>query len=179
MNEGLKKYEVEKGRIQYKVTGDASGEELFVFDRFGWRSLKKRTMEFENHGIKGKETQHEITDGKIVYRINHRDSTYRKRIDIRWSSLAAKMTPDKVSESLLFSLGGTQVTDSTLLNKKCQVWVFENRSLKEMWVWKGLVMKRISSLGEKNIITIAESIDLEAPISDDLFKLPSIYQLVE
>ena len=136
-------------------------------------------MEFENHGIKGKETQHEITDGKIVYRINHRDSTYRKRIDIRWSSLAAKMTPDKVSESLLFSLGGTQVTDSTLLNKKCQVWVFENRSLKEMWVWKGLVMKRISSLGEKNIITIAESIDLEAPISDDLFKLPSIYQLVE
>ncbi len=179
IEKGLKKYSIEKGSISYEVTGDANGEEIFIFDRFGWRSLRKLTMQFELYGSERKQVLHEISDGGTVYRINHSDSTYRKRIDIRWTSQAGRTTPQQASESILFNLGGTYNSDSVLLGKTCQVWTFESKSLKQMWVWKGLVLKRISQLGENNIVTTANKIELEPTIEASIFELPAIYQLKE
>lgn len=173
---GLKKYAIEKGRITYTITGDASGEELFIFDRYGWRSLKKRTMDFELYGIKKVQTHHEISDGKDVYRVDHADSTYQKRTDVRWTSLASMMGPKEASESMLKSIGGWYHSDSVLLGKQCQVWTFENRALVEMWVHQGLVMKRIGKLGENLIITTATSIDFNRPVDERSFLLPA-YQV--
>jgi hypothetical protein len=136
-------------------------------------------MEFELYGINRTQIQHEISDGKRVFRIDHRDSTYRKKMDIRWSALTSMMSPEEASESMLLSLGGRYHSDSTLLGKSCQVWIFENKSLKQMWVWNGLVIKRISTLGEKDIITTANSVDLESTIDESVFTLPDNYLLKE
>jgi hypothetical protein len=157
LNKDMKKYVVEKGTITYDISGGANGTEVFTFDRFGWRSLKKRTMEFELYGINRTQIQHEISDGKRVF----------------------MMSPEEASESMLLSLGGRYHSDSTLLGKTCQVWIFENKSLKQLWVWNGLAIKRISTLGEKDIITTANSIDLESVIDESFFTLPDNYLLKE
>lgn len=172
LNDGLKKYEVESAKIAYQIIGDASGAETFTFDRFGWRSVKRRNMEFNLYDTLRTQQQHELSDGKIVYRIDHNDSTYRKRIDIRWSSLAKTMDPSQVSESILFSLGGAYVGDSTLIGKTCQVWTFNNRSLEELWIWKGLTLKRKSKLGPLKFTTEAVTLNIDETIEPSVFELP-------
>ena len=122
----LKKYAIERVEITYKIGGDATGEESLVFTDFGWNALKKRSMTFELYGITKTQIVNEITDGDFVYRLNPEDSTYRTRRDLKWSQQASYQTPDQVSESILFSMGGQQKADATLLGKTCQVWAFEN-----------------------------------------------------
>lgn len=177
--QGLKKYENQSGSISYTVSGDAEGEEQFVFDRYGWRSLKKRKMNFVLYGIETEQVQHEVSDGEILYRIVHKDSTIRKRVDIKWSLNAASMAPDQASEAILFSLGGTHASDSLLLGKTCQVWTFKDRSLQELWIWKGLVLKRKSLLGDQKIVTTATDVSLDVKVDESLFSLPSGYQIPE
>ena len=177
LNDQLKKYPIEKGSISYSISGDATGEEVFTFDRFGWRSQKKRSMAFELYGIESSQDQHEIVDGEVVFRLDPRDSTFRKRLDKRWSTMTPTMTPQQVSESILFSLGGSYNSDSTLQGKKCQVWIFENKKLQQMWIWNGLVLKRISMLGDKTIITTAVLVDLDIEVDDSIFIVPNIYTL--
>ncbi len=179
VDSGLKKYSREKGSITYEISGDASGEEVFTFDRFGWRSLRKRSMRFELYGSERSQVMHETSDGGSIYRLNHADSTYRKRVDFRWTRHAAQVAPLQASEAILFELGGVYNSDSVLLGKTCQVWIFDSKSLAQMWVWEGLVLKRISKLGENNILTVAAEIDLEPVIDPAIFELPEIYQLKE
>lgn len=177
MASGLKKYAAQSGRITYTISGDATGTEVFSFDRFGWRSLKKRHMEFELGGKEKFQEQHEVSDGKLVYRINHSDSTYRKRMDIRWTTIATQMDPAATSDAIIQGIGGVYVGDSIYQDKTCKVWTFEGKSLKEMWVWEGLVLKRRSTLGEKEIITNADKIEIGIPIDDWFFRLPEGYEM--
>lgn len=139
--------------------------------------MKKRHMEFEFGGEEKFQEQHEVTDGKLVYRIDHRDSTYRKRMDIRWSTLASQMDPAATSDAVIQGIGGIYAGDSTYQGKTCKVWTFEGKSLKEMWTWEGLVMKRRSTLGEKTIITSADKIEIGIPIDEWFFRLPVDYEL--
>jgi len=179
IEKGWKKYSEEKGSITYTISGDATGSEVFTFDRYGWRSLKKMDMQFELYGAQRSQVLHESSDGGSIYRINHSDSTYSTRIDFRWTTQAGQVSPKQASEAILFGLGGTYSSDSVLLGKTCQIWTFENKALKQMWVWNGLVLKRISKLGENNIITTATEIDLQPTIDDSIFQIPSIYQQKE
>ena len=179
VEKGLKKYELEKGSITYSISGDATGNEAFTFDRFGWRSLKKRSMQFELYGAQRSQVSHETSNGGSIYRLNHTDSTYIKRMDFRWTSQAGQVSPLQASEAILFGLGGTYTSDSTLLGKTCQVWTFENKALKQMWVWQGIVLKRIGQLGENNIITTATEINLHPTIDPAIFDIPETYQLKE
>ncbi|MEP1096519.1 MAG: hypothetical protein ABJG78_15495 [Cyclobacteriaceae bacterium] len=176
MEKGWKKYTLEKGSINYTISGDASGNEVFTFDRYGWRSLKKISMQFELYGAQRSQVLHETSDGGSIYRIDHSDSTYSKRIDFRWTTQASQVSPKQASEAILFGLGGTYNSDSVLLGQTCQVWTFENKALKQMWVWNGLVLKRISKLGENNITTTATEINLQPTIDAAIFEIPSTYQ---
>ncbi|MEP5612063.1 MAG: hypothetical protein ABJP45_07420 [Cyclobacteriaceae bacterium] len=179
MEKGWKKYSVEQGSITYTISGDASGSEVFTFDRYGWRSLKKISMEFELYGAQRSQVLHETSDGGSIYRIDHSDSTYSKRIDFRWTTQASQVSPKQASEAILFSLGGTYASDSVLLGKTCQVWTFENKALKQMWIWNGLALKRVSKLGENNIITTATEVNLQPAIDATIFRVPTTYKLKE
>lgn len=176
IEEGLKKYPLEKGVLTYEVTGDATGTEFLYFDQFGWKSLKKQTLHFNLYEIEKTQDLAEIIDGDYSYRL-YDDSTYSKKINKRWSNLAHYKDPYDVSESILFSMNGTYHSDSTLMGKPCQVWVFDNKRLREMWIWEGLVLRRISKLGSLKIKTTATSIDLDPTFSQQHFQLPNYYTL--
>lgn len=175
-SEGFKKYKDEKGRITYVISGDAEGDELIVFDRYGWNSLRKQTMVFELYEIKSVQTLHEIVDGDFVYRLKEADSTYVLRKDFKWSQQAAYKTPDQTSEAILFGLGGQYKGDSTLLEKTCEVWTFENRALQELWIWNGLVLKRKTKLGDKKVISTAKKIEIGIQPEPSSFEIPSYFQ---
>lgn len=169
---GLQKYSLSSGQIEYTITGDGEGAEVMVFDHNGWRSMRKQTMVFELYGIKTIQTLHEITDGDFTYRLNEGDSTMISRKDYKWSQQASYKDPKEVSEAILFSMGGTYVADSTLLDRTCQVWSFENKAVQELWTWKGLVMKRKIKLGEQLIHSTASNIKLDVELDDILFAIP-------
>ena len=172
----LKKYEVKSAEIQYEITGDAQGVEMMVFDSHGWQSLRTSTMSFELYGITSKQTLLEITDGDFVYRLNGEDSTYITRKDLKWSRQASYRDPSQVSEAILFGMGGTNKADSTLLNRSCEVWVFEGKAIQELWIWNGLVLKRKAKLGDRLIITTATSIDTDIEPLKSIFQIPDFYQ---
>ena len=173
IDDGLKKYVIKSGKITYRITGDATGEEVMVFQMNGWQSMRKQTMVFELYGIKTIQTLHEITDGDYLYRLNEGDSTYQSRKDYKWSQQAAYKTPAQSSEAVLFSLGGTRAADSTLLDKKCEVWTFEGKALQELWVWNGLVLKRIAKLGDQMIYTTARNLEMGYEPEPSIFLIPS------
>ena len=175
--EGLKKYELEKAKIMYEITGGASGTETFLFERYGWRSVKRRNMEFELYDAQRNQRQHEVTDGNVVYRINHGDSTIQKRTDSKWTIALTTMTPQEASEDILFSMGGNYSADSVVLDRKCQVWTFEGKALQELWTWKGLVLKRKTKLGDNLITTTATSLNTDISIDILEYQIPDTYRI--
>ncbi len=169
----LKKYAMKSGEITYDITGDAEGEEKMNFDSYGWKSMRKQNMIFELYGIKTVQTLYEISDGDFIYRLNEGDSTMVVRKDIKWSQQASYKNPLEVSESILFSMGGNRSTmDSALLDKTCQVWTFDNKAIKELWIWNGLVMKRKTKLGDKMVISTANSIEIGIETEETIFEIP-------
>lgn len=168
----LKKYDTPSAELTYVVSGAAEGKEVLLFDRNGWRALKKQTITFEHKGLKTLQTLHEVTDGNYVFRLNGGDSTYTSKTDFKWSQLASTNTPEDVSQEILFMIGGTYTADSTLLGKPCQVWTFTGKSLKELWIWNQLVLKRKILLGDKTIVTTAEKIALDVEIDPAIFEIP-------
>lgn len=172
----FKKYSLQSGSIEYEISGDATGYEKLVFDNFGWTSLKKQNMNFELYGITSSQSIHEVTDGDFVYRLNPEDSTMSKRVDLKWSAIASYKTPEELSEAILFSIGGTYHSDSTMSDKKCQVWTFENKALQEMWVWNGLVLKRKTKLGNRMVISSAKVVEIDIAIDPAQFTIPNFYR---
>jgi len=170
---GLKKYENQSGKISYTISGDAEGEEVLVFDLNGWRSMRKQDMVLELYGVKNPQTLHEIIDGDFSYRLYEKDSTFVSRKDNKWSQQAAYKTPAQSSEAILFSLGGNKVADSTIINKVCEVWSFEGKALQQLWIWKGLVLKRKTKLGDRIIYSEANNIELGLSPDPTLFDIPS------
>ncbi|MEO1256526.1 MAG: hypothetical protein AAFY41_16790 [Bacteroidota bacterium] len=175
-NQGLKKYNIESAEIQYDISGDADGEEMMIFEAFGWKSLKTQAMTFELYGITSTQSLIEITDGDFIYRINEADSTYTIRKDSKWSQQATYKIPEQVSEAILFTLGGQHSRDSTLLNKQCQIWTFQGKALQELWIWNGLALKRKLRLGDRLVISTATSVQLDVKPLKGLFQIPDFYQ---
>lgn len=171
----FKKYSIKSGSIEYEITGDATGSESLVFENHGWTSLKRQTMNLELYGITSTKSLYEITDGDFGFRLKPEDSTMVKRMDLKWSAIASYKKPEDLSEAILLSLGGTQQSDTTLNGRVCQVWTFENKALQEMWIWKGLVMKRITKLGNRLVVTTATKIDLDIAIDPSVFIIPDYY----
>lgn len=176
VQKGLKKYALASGSINYSVSGAASGEELMYFSENGWRSVRKQKLFFELYGVKTVQEMVEVTDGDFIYRLNPGDSTYKERRDPKWSQLAAYKTPDKTSESVLTGLGGLYKADSTLMDRNCQVWQFNGRVLKELWVWKGVVLKRKIELGGELVVSTANQIDITSPVDQQFFEIPPYYR---
>ena len=92
-NENLRKYPIQSGEITYTISGDAEGEEVMIFDTFGWKSMRTQTMTFELYGITNTQSMLEITDGDFVYRLNSDDSTYVVKRDLKWSMQASQKKP--------------------------------------------------------------------------------------
>lgn len=175
----LKKYSLERGEIKYEITGGATGQEVMMFDRFGWQSMRRQTMIFELYGIKTIQTLYEVINGDFINRLNEGDSTYVVRKDLKWSQQAAYKDPEQASEAILFSLGGTHAADSVLMDRECQVWTFEGKALQQLWIWKGLVLKRKTKLGDQIIYSTANSINLETEIDPEIFTIPPYMNLKE
>ncbi len=175
-DQGLKKYPHKSAEIQYKISGDAQGEEMMVFESYGWQSLRTSTMAFELYGITSKQNLLEITDGDYVYRLNGEDSTYVSRKDLKWSRQASYSNPIQVSEAILFGMGGSHKADSIIIDKKCQVWTFEGKAIQELWIWDGLVLKRKAKLGDRLIVTTATSLELNVDPLKDIFQVPYFYK---
>ncbi|WP_462250949.1 hypothetical protein [Ekhidna sp.] len=175
-SQGFKKYDIKSAQITYEISGDGSGEEKMTFDNYGWTSLRQQEMTFELYGITSTQTVYEITDGDFVYRLNPDDSTYTSKKDLKWSQQASYKNPSQVSEAILFSMGGSQQSDATLNGKTCQVWTFEGKAIKEMWIWNGLVMKRKAKLGDRNIVMTATDVQTDLNASAEIFKIPSYFR---
>lgn len=171
-SDGYRKYNRERAKITYEISGDAEGAEIMVFDNFGWSSMRKQTMVFELYGIKTIQTLLEIHDGNHVYNLNQGDSTMVVKEDYKWSQYSPDKNPLDISQAILFSMGGTYLTDSTLLGKKCQVWAFENKAIQELWVWEGLTLKRKLRLGQQMIYTTAKNIQTDYKKEMNLFRIP-------
>ena len=174
-NENLKKYPIQSGEITYTISGDAEGEEVMIFDTFGWKNMRTQTMTFELYGITSTQSMLEITDGDFVYRLNSDDSTYVVKRDLKWSMQASQKNPEETSEAILFKLGGRPVADSIILDKKCKVWKFEGKALQELWVWNGLTLKRKLKLGDRLIISSANQIETDVKPIQNLFEIPYYY----
>lgn len=157
-----KKYSIEKGTVEYKVSGDAlNGTEILYFDSWGSREAKYTTGEVKIGGIKQKVKTITFMENDMVYTVDLNTNTGTK-----WESILMNKISDKKSEDmgkeLMIELGAKKIGSGNVIGKKCDIWEIKNLSTKT-WVWNWIPLKtEVNMVGVKTI-TVAtkflESVD--------------------
>lgn len=186
--EGYKRYGIESGIIETKLSGMQQGTETVYFDHWGMREAKYSHTKMEMMGVKRESKIFTLIDGEWIYNV---DLTTNKGTKIKNPMIAsiAEQTGEKdfmqLGEEVLEKMGATKTGTEEILGKTCDVWEAQAMNMR-LLVWKGIPFKTTVSLGEQmgqdmNSEIIITKFDEGVSISEDKFKLPkgAIFSNVE
>lgn len=152
------KFPISSGLVVYEISGDGTGTSKLYFDRNGWRCLEDRKMEFKRYGITSEENVIEFTDGDFFYKANMDAGKGKMLQDKSWSGLLKYKSNAEAIDAIMTSKGAKLLGNQDLLEKPCQVWVFESGAISEIWEWKGIPLKIKKKLPGLNYEMTATSI---------------------
>ena len=177
--EGYKRYGVESGIIETKLSGVQNGTETIYFDNWGMREAKYSHTKIEMMGVKRESKIFTLIDGEWIYNVDLSTNKGTKIKNPMITSIA-EQTGEKdfmqLGEEVLEKMGATKTGTEELLGKTCDVWEAQAMNMK-LLVWKGIPFKTTVNLGEQ----MGQSMDSEiiitkfeegVSISEDKFKLP-------
>lgn len=161
VDEGLKRFtESKSGKIVYEITGDASGEMIYLFDSWGWVESTSRKMEYTLFGMKSEEDRIEFRDGDFTYNIDMKTSKGKQAKNKDTSDLLRYKSPRETIDAVNAKAGGTISGTDTVLNKEVNIWKFASGNTLELWEWKGIILKGKRKLSKVVYEFTATSIDL-------------------
>ncbi|RED97473.1 hypothetical protein [Marinoscillum furvescens] len=173
LNEKLPaRFPLEEAEITYTIINGAEGSVRLIFDRNGWRSYETKEIVFKRYGVSSSEMRSTLTDGNMMYSINHLDSSGTKSSDYTWSQLLGYKNLEQTSKAIYNQQGGQLTGLDTLLGKPCNVWVFEKGSVAELWEWNALPLKVVKRVPGITYEMVAEEMRTQPTISEDDFSLP-------
>ncbi|MAE86307.1 MAG: hypothetical protein CMB80_26465 [Flammeovirgaceae bacterium] len=161
------KYPLEAGLVTYSISGDGSGTSTLHFDRNGWRVLESRDLTMTRYGISSQERTVELTDGDYTYKANLDANTGSKKYDKNWSRLLNYKTKGETIEAIMTSKGGTLSGQEALLERTCNVWVFNTGTTLEIWEWEGIPLKVKKKLPGISYEVTATSIEVITEIPEE------------
>ncbi len=180
----MQKYEIESGKITYKITGSTDmmgmkiktiGKKRVIFDDYGVQNLSEESqVSKQTMGGESKTTKsHAMVymKGSMLYQTDF-DA---KRITRMQNPAAAMMmmsggkNAQQTGEAMMKSMGGKKSGTDKVLGYTCDVW--ELMGTKQC-IYKGIPLKVESNImGVKNT-EIATEANFDISISKDDFKLP-------
>ena len=183
--ETLKRYDVESGKIDYKMTSSTGnsmfkikkvGKKRVIFTNYGTRELieeneiSKTTMSGRTEVVK----RHEITymDESIIYTVDLKDKriTRTKNQSMQlMSAFAGGKSPKQLGEEALKAMGGKKLGTEKVLGYTCDIW--EAMGIKQC-IYKGIPLKIERNIMSQKSTEVATHIEFNIVLSDSDFKLP-------
>ncbi len=165
LKKGYKFYEVESGRITYKLIGQDKTNQWY-FDRYGLREVRIESS------LDGQGSMY-IRDGELDIKINLADTTaFPPTMKTLYTSVSERMENEYQKAKKLES--------KEIANQSCEVYLKEyprGISFKDH-VWTGIVLKLEMTQKDETIGYEAEEITLEHVLDEKYFKILKHVQLV-
>lgn len=168
---GLKKFPIEKGKIEYLISGNATGKATLYFDRYGWRSSLVTEMSLKQFGVESYEHTLEIWDGDYFAKVDLIMKKGTKKKDDRWSQLARYKEASEIPGIFYSNDGGTYVGAEILLERETSKWTFVKGIVQAVNDWNGIALRTSKKLPGLVYEVVATSITEDTP-DPSFFDLP-------
>lgn len=157
-----KRYEVKTGVVKYQYTaGNKQGVMVRTFDDYG--NLERQTLKMNNASTRTLTIQR----GTAQYSVDEQDKTVTKVSTTTKNFLT--MT-DSQKKKLSLTKKGT----ATIAGKQCTVYTGNNE---EYYIWKGVVLKKISKTKNGTVIYEATSVEQPSSVDENNFKVSKDYKM--
>jgi len=171
----FKRYNIEKGIVEYEISGSRTGKEILYFDNWGMREANYITAETSIGGFSIKENKITILDGEWTYNIDLDKKTGSKiKTPLLEELIEAAGDKDlgELGEEMLIRMGGKKIGKDELLGKTCDIWELQSLNTRS-WVWNWITLKTEAKLMGISVVKTATKIDANASIPDEKFNIPA------
>ena len=177
--DNMKPYEIEEGRIDYKLSGINSGTETLQFKNWGLKSSTRTKTTINIMGMTQKTDQLTITDGLWIYNVDMATNKATKIENPMLKSLVNRddTTLKKTGEDMMKAMGGKIVGKETVLGKPCDWWEIPQLMIKTC-AWKGIPLKSKGGIKGMEVVHTAVNIQL-GNIPESQVSLPANVTVVK
>lgn len=154
------------GTISYVVTEGATGSVESRFDLAGLLTATTTDLAYTLFGMETTSNALEIQDGDYTYTYDLTKQSGKSSIDKTPSDLLRYKSMEESRLALLEANGGERLANETVLNRDCERWVMKEGKYRELWLWKGLVLKAVVKTARLTYAYEATEILLEQPSID-------------
>ena len=180
-----KKYGVESGKIDYKITGSGNimgvttktvGKKRVLFDAYGARELNEENQ-VQKTVIGGNakvDKSHKLTymKGAMIYTVDLKAKRIMRMQNPGFAMMSAMGGKDvkQTGEAMMKKMGGKKIGTDKVLGYTCDVWEIMG-SVKQC-MYQGIPLKVESNvMGLKNV-EVATKAEFDISLSNDDFELP-------
>ena len=172
----LKKYPLKSGVIAFEQTGALGNAKVIVyFDDYGIRERH------ESYDTKGNLTEVRFTDGKNMYKIDHRNSDDK----VGWLMGSGTFGTEMKFEAEPFRKEKQKkkhhykrLPDMNILGRKCNAYSTESRAGKTTFAgWNNILLYSEVKTKFGDTLTRAVRFDENATVSADRFQVPAGYEV--
>jgi len=176
-----KRYVMESGIVEYKISGSQNGTETLYFEEYGMKEAKYTDVTIDMFGMKQINKQVVYLDGYWQYTVNPDNNTGTKREDEMLKQLVESSEDQDLNEvgmKMFVSMGGEKIGTEQFQEKNCEVWQLESMGTK-IWLWNFIPLKtEIDMMGMK-ITYEAVSFYFDKNIPDDKINIPDNIEFKE
>jgi hypothetical protein len=177
----FKRYNIEKGIVEYELSGSRTGKEILYFDNWGMREATFTNAEISISGFSIKENKITILDGEWTYNIDL-DKKTGSKIKTPLLEELIKAAGDKdlgeFGEEMLKKMGGKKIGKDEVLGKTCDIWEIQNLNTRS-WVWNWITLKTEAKLMGVSVIITATKISPNVSVPEEKFKIPAGITITE
>ncbi len=176
-----RRYQIESGIVEYRVSGSQNGSEAIYFDRWGMREAKYTRTEISFSGITQRTNTLTLLDGEWIYVLDLERRTGTKTKNTLLKTIAEKSGMKdfgEIGEQMLRDMGGEKIGSEEVASKPCDVWEVKRLGSRS-WVWKSISLKTQVRMGGLEITSQATRVEEGASVPEDKFALPSDIRITE
>jgi hypothetical protein len=185
-----RRYDVERGVVEYTVDGMELGTETMRFKNYGLLEVRQRESKMQLpqglHLPAGAAPEHKrlvsIIDGTTIINYDPDRKVGSKTLNSLELLGGAKRFQGKsmveVGKQMYAAMGGVQSGTKTIAGKTCDVWKIEKIST-ESCIYKGITLEVTTELVGMKQHSVATKIDFDASVDDSWFVVPKDVTLRE
>jgi hypothetical protein len=185
-----RRYDVERGLIEYAVDGMEVGTETMRFKNYGLLEVKHKEskmqlppgLDLPAGALPGHKKLVSIIDGSTIINYDPTTKTGTKTLNSLELLGGAKRFAGKsmvdVGQEMYAAMGGVKTGTKTIAGQSCDVWKIDKLST-ESCVHKGITLEVSTELVGMKQHSVATKIDWTAPIDDSAFVVPADVTLRE
>jgi hypothetical protein len=180
VKEGYRRYNIEKGIIEFKIEGTVTGKETIYFEQWGWLEARHIDTEAKSGNFYQKENKVQYLDGEKRYDYDpvKNEATLFESPQVQQAA-SRYNTKDmvKVGIEMMKNMGGVQAGTIQFAGETCEVWRIERYKTK-LLMWKGLTLKEDSFAGNLPVMRYAVEIIKDKNPPRDKLLLPKAARIV-